>query len=127
MKTIADFAPMVLPSYWKETVPPPPILNQFGPHLVKAYVKAQPPMSLFLSLEDRGADTGLWLHLSLAHPRRMPTWLELKDAKELFIGDVAAVQLLPPRSSYLNVHNFCLHLFRRVDQPTVPEDLWRAM
>lgn len=53
-----------------------------------------------------------WLHVSIASPRRMPTWDELVEVKEALIGtDREAYQVLPPRSRWVNIHPNCLHLF----------------
>jgi len=57
-------------------------------------------------------DGHAWLHVSIASPRRMPTWDELVEVKETLIGkEVEAYQVLPPRSRWVNQHPHCLHLF----------------
>lgn len=55
----------------------------------------------------------------------MVTWNDLGGAKETFLGDVLAIQLLPPKDSYVNLHPYCLHLFRRLDAETVPDKVWK--
>ena len=65
-----------------------------------------------------------WEHVSVV-PRkpnsgkllgRVPTWEEMCWVKEQFWGDDEAVmQLHPPRSEYVNQHEFCLHLWRPTD------------
>lgn len=60
-----------------------------------------------LVVEDRP-----WLHLSIAHPSRLPRWDELVRAKEAFLGaEVPAYQVLAPRSEWYNAHLYCLHLW----------------
>ena len=79
-------------------------------------------LQVFFSLEDRGED-GIWLHLSMTSLNRgrlPPSWKQLTQTKDLFFGDEVAIQLLPKQKDYLNVHGGCLHLFRRVDAPTIP-------
>jgi hypothetical protein len=50
-------------------------------------------------------------HLSLAHPSRLPTWEEARDARYQLIPDAATMALLlPPRAEYVNVHEFCLQM-----------------
>lgn len=72
-------------------------------------------------------DARRWLHLSVAHPERMPTWEDLVDVKELFIGRRAyAFQVIPPRSRYVNLHPFCLHLFHCLDEPMPLPDFTRG-
>lgn len=64
----------------------------------------------------------IWVHLSLSHPKRLPTWTELVDAKELFIGlERAAYQVVPPRSQYVNLHPYCLHLWSCLDEDPMPD------
>jgi len=56
-------------------------------------------------------------HMSIAHPRRLPTWDEIKQAKEAMHrhGALAAertyVMPFPPRSAWLSVHPYCFHLW----------------
>src|SRR5690554_2952715 len=38
-----------------------------------------------------------WLHVSLSHTARMPTWGELKTVKSIWIGDRTAYHVLPRR------------------------------
>lgn len=72
-----------------------------------------------------GDTTGRWEHVS-AHARtpeisggvrkRTPTWEEMHYLKTLFWGDEEAVmQLHPPASEYVNVHDHVLHLWRPLD------------
>lgn len=68
---------------------------------------------------------GAWLHMSCSRARRMPTWDDLVLAREeLGFGERIFVQLLPPVKYWLNIHNYCLHVFHRLDAETVPRMLW---
>lgn len=64
-----------------------------------------------------------WEHVS-ASPRsskRVPTWDEMCALKAVFWDDDDAVmQLHPPRSSYVNNHSYCLHLWRPVEPQRIP-------
>ena len=62
-----------------------------------------------------------WIHVSVAHPRRLPTWDELREIRDHVIGDREAYQVLPPRDRYVNVHPNCLHLFACLDGPQLPD------
>jgi len=56
------------------------------------------------------------IHLSIAHPDRLPTWQEVKEARELLIDDNITVgMILPPKAEYVNIHEFCFHLWE-IDQ-----------
>lgn len=51
-------------------------------------------------------------HMSIAHPERYPTWDEVAKARYELIPDGATMaMLLPPRSEYINIHNFCFQLW----------------
>jgi hypothetical protein len=68
---------------------------------------------------------GTWLHVSVSRSNRLPTWADLVlTREEMGYADRPFVQLLPPKSHWLNMAGFCLHLFHRVDAETVPRILW---
>lgn len=51
-------------------------------------------------------------HLSISRENRLPTWEEVRDARYELIPDGATMALLlPPRSEYVNVHEFCLQMY----------------
>lgn len=59
---------------------------------------------------------GSWEHVSVSRRDRCPTWDEMCQVKDLFWDDEdCVVQYHPPKSSYVNLHPFCLHLWRRVN------------
>lgn len=58
-----------------------------------------------------GQEPAGW-HLSISHHRRLPTWEELREARYQFVPDeVTMAMILPPKSQYVNVHEFCYHLW----------------
>lgn len=56
---------------------------------------------------------GQWLyHLSVSHPRRYPTWDEIRDLRyELLPNDRTFAILFPPKEQWVNVHENCFHLY----------------
>ena len=57
-------------------------------------------------------ETG-WEHVSVSTRRRPPNWQEMCFVKDLFWDEEECVmQLHPPRSTWINNHPFCLHLWR---------------
>lgn len=57
-----------------------------------------------------------WEHVSVSIPTRCPNWPEMCHIKELFWDDEdAVIQFHPPKSEYVNNHNYCLHLWRPMD------------
>jgi hypothetical protein len=60
------------------------------------------------------ASAGLgWDHISVSHKKRCPTWHEMCRIKDIFFDDEDIVlQFHPPKKNYINIHPFCLHLWR---------------
>lgn len=63
-----------------------------------------------------------WVHLSVSKRKQCPNWLEFAQVKDLFLGkESLAIQVLPPRSEWVNDHEFCLHLYECLDERPVPD------
>lgn len=61
------------------------------------------------------SDGAEWEHVSVSTPVRTPTWDEMCFIKSLFWGEEdCVVQFHPPKSEYVNQHQFCLHLWRPI-------------
>jgi len=68
--------------------------------------EANDGLTLIVAIED-----GRW-HMSIAHPNRDPTWIEIRDARYQFIPDEAHMaMILPPEEEYVNAHEHCFHLW----------------
>lgn len=81
-----------------------------------------------------------WDHVSVSLDNRCPTWEEMDFVKRLFWNDDECVmQLHVPRTAHINVHPFCLHLwkpqsmdelldnkerFQKSGEPMPPEKFW---
>ena len=66
---------------------------------------------------------GGWEHVSASYATRCPTWEEMCMIKEIFWDDSEVVmQLHPEKVEYVNLHPYCLHLWKPMDQkiPTPP-------
>lgn len=83
---------------------------------------------LVLLTHDRlGPAIGLWRHVSVSRENRLPTWVDLREVKDIFIGPKhCAIHMIPPDEFYVNYHPFTLHLFTRLDADTVPPGLYEA-
>jgi len=74
----------------------------------------QPPLRVIASDGDG------WEHVSVSLPNRCPTWDEMCKVKELFWDDEdCVVQFHPPKRDYVNLHPYCLHLWRPIGA-TIP-------
>lgn len=57
-----------------------------------------------------------WEHVSVSRLDRCPTWDEMCQIKDMFWdADDCVVQYHPPKREYVNIHPFCLHLWRPLD------------
>lgn len=75
------------------------------------------PKGAQLLIVSSGSDseTG-WEHVSVSCANRTPNWAEMCFVKDLFWGEEETVlQYHPPRSTYVNCHPLCLHLWRPLD------------
>lgn len=54
-----------------------------------------------------------WDHVSVSTEMRCPTWSEMEQIKRLFFAEnETAMQLHVPPRAHINVHPYCLHLWR---------------
>lgn len=67
-----------------------------------------------------------WEHVSVSCANRCPTWEEMATVKTYFWSDDETVlQLHPKRSAHINLHPFCLHLWKQrgKNHPLPPREL----
>ena len=66
-----------------------------------------------------------WEHVSVSTPGRAPNWDEMCFVKHLFWDpEDCVIQFHPPASAYVNVHPFCLHLWRPKHLPVPTPPAW---
>lgn len=77
----------------------------------KAWKNEKKKLSVIASIEIH--DERPWLHVSVAHPKRTPSYVELQYVRRHWIGtDVKSIMIFPAEENYVNIHKSCLHLFR---------------
>jgi hypothetical protein len=80
-----------------------------------------------LTIQAIASDGLGWEHVSVTTPgrKRVPTWEEMCHVKQLFWDpEDVVVQYHPAKEDYVNMHKYCLHLWRQTDQPMqVPESI----
>ena len=62
---------------------------------------------------------GGWEHVSVDpnNKKRCPTWDEMCAIKNMFFDEEEVVmQLHPAKSEYVNIHPYCLHLWRPLER-----------
>lgn len=69
-----------------------------------------------------GTPEHLWIHASMSYRDRMPEYADLKLLHQAVFGDRHAYQVFVPAAEHYNYHEFCLHLWGRVDgTPMLPD------
>lgn len=75
--------------------------------------------SVIVTVAD--ADGEEWIHASFARDDRMPTYADLKLLHAAVFGDGWAYQVFAPPSDHVNIHEYALHLWGRLDgAPVLP-------
>lgn len=73
------------------------------------------PEKFITQLAVIASDGEGWEHCSVSLKHRVPKWSEMCLVKSLFWDDEdCVVQYHPPKSSYVNIHENVLHLWRPV-------------
>ena len=64
-----------------------------------------------------------WDHVSVSLSNRCPTWEEMCKIKDIFFrSDECCVEYHPAEKDYVNLHQYCLHIWRppKETMPTPP-------
>ncbi len=109
----------------------PPVLQSMkaeGLHCFGCYREPaqRDPLRVIVTIDDyRDPAVGVWLHLSISRQTRIPSWDDLVRVRDAMgYAEFLFVQVLAPRSFWLNVHDYCMHLQSRLDRETLPRRLW---
>jgi len=106
----AELCPRVLPAGWA------PVNDMAG-----TFINRARRLGAIFSVE-READGKRWIHVSVSHRDRLPTWDELRSVKDWTLGDARwAISVFPVAAEYVNDHPFCLHLWHCLDGAVVPD------
>lgn len=62
-----------------------------------------------------------WDHILIARIDREPSWAEIKEVRySFFPDDVEVFQILPPKNEYVNVFEYCFHLWHKQGERLTP-------
>jgi hypothetical protein len=67
-----------------------------------------------------------WEHVSVSLQKRTPSWAEMCEIKGIFWDEEdVVIQYHPSKKEYVNMHEYCLHLWRPIgiEIPTPPKIL----
>lgn len=99
----------------------PPGWKLVEPNLYGGLYRGPKGLKVLVSVMNE-SDNNDWLHVSLSHKDRLPTYEEMKQVKALFVGrDRQAIQVFPPESNHVNVHPYCLHLWCCLSANPLPD------
>ena len=115
---LPDFLPTVLPAGWSEIAAPWKGVER---DYARAYRKHD-TVSVIVTCAQQ-LDGKRWLHVSVARRNReAPQWALMAEVKDLFIGpERTALQVMPPRSKHVNIHEGCLHWWHCLDGDVTPD------
>jgi hypothetical protein len=108
---ILDMEIRVVDPHWKAG--PVPLRG------MRAWVNTAERLTVLLSVGAHGGRR--WLHFSICGPT-LPTWRQLVAAKEAILGrETKAIQVLAPRSQWVNINPNVLHLWSCLDGDPLPD------
>jgi hypothetical protein len=106
-----EFLPKVLPPAWRQV------------HRGMDGAKYMREDGLAVIMSGSVAEDGKrWLHVSLSRRDRLPNWGDIKHVRDVFLGpEKTAYQIIAPKSEWVNIHRYCLHLWHCVDGDPLPD------
>ena len=101
----------------------PSVVRDGGPEgagTARAWERIPDGLVVFETLETH--DGMEWLHVSASRDGMLPTWADMREVKQVFLGPKReAYMVLPPDERYINDHPFVLHLWCSIDGPLLPD------
>jgi hypothetical protein len=86
-----------------------------------SFVELAGESSVIVSCSDH-ADGNEWVHASIARRDRMPSYDDLKLLHAAVFGEGWAYQVFAPPGDHVNIHQYALHLWGRLDgKPSLPD------
>lgn len=102
--------------------PPPPgwVMETYGGDGGR-WMNRKKQMVVIASISTE-QDGKLWLHASISHRKRIPSYDELIYLKRHWIGeDRKAIMVLPEKAKHINIHPYVLHLFCCINGDPLPD------
>ena len=111
----AEFFPEP-PSFWKESrINVYQLLSEEAEDYIRCWdFNGLHVLASVIQYEDRKE----WLHISFSRKNRMPEYKDMKLVRNSFIGeDKKCIMVFPEKSHYVNISEYCLHLWYTKDCP----------
>lgn len=99
-----------VPSWQPPATPKGGWIEKYRDDVIAEWINPQSRLKVIVSCNIEN-DGRAWIHFSISHPKRVPTWGELTTTKDAFLGDREAYQVLPPRARWVNIHPNVLNLY----------------
>lgn len=107
-----------LPQEWREVSPP---LGPLPGKWAQRWFVRKDGLLAGVDCEVK-TDGRFWIHVSTSFSDKLPGYEDLAEIKRLFIGeDRKAIQVFPPKSTHVNIHTNCLHLWAPYGDDPLPE------
>ena len=55
-------------------------------------------------------------HLSISREKQYPDWDDIVQTKEVIMGDIDTMMIIPKRIDYINVMNYCFHIWETPEE-----------
>jgi len=70
-------------------------------------------------IETTGVHDGqIWYHVSCSFAKKMPSYDDLAQMKDFFVGpDRQAIQIFPRSGKHVSIHEYALHLWSNLSDP----------
>ena len=89
-----------------------------GEFMGSGWVKVHQSKSAKMAAVVFGSNENGMEHVSVSFRDRIPTWEEMCVVKDVFwTEEEACIQVHPRKSEYVNIHENCLHIWRKKDAP----------
>lgn len=112
---LEPYIPRVMPPWWQSYTPQTCVVDG------ASYFRSKYGLNVIMGAE-MFSDGSVWLHVSLSRRSRLPDWQDVREVKDVFIGDDrAAVQVLPSKVEYVNHNPHVLHIWSPVVGCQLPD------
>ena len=93
---------MIVPEHLKQA------FSQEGSLWVKSFTSDN-GLAMLYSLDK--THHGTLHHLSISRAKQYPNWDDIVQTKEVIMGDIDTMMILPKKIDYINVMNYCFHIW----------------
>ena len=119
LKLTRLYAPQVLPVNWERLEMSWPV-----DHPLYGQIKymSQNQLQVIFTADKLWGDGKTWMHVSMSRRFRLPSYEDMTEVKDIFIGKTRqALQIFSRADRHVNIHPYCLHLWCAVEGDGLPD------